>query len=311
MTVDPAGLSASASDPVTALTELSEAVGRAAIALAAAPATDDETAYRYFRVLDPALNQLAALLQAVPGIVNLADAGPLLTSRVNAAVTQLGAERTQIEAARQALLSLQELQSEIRDSAAEHANLCAWIDELELARQSSEEIPGLRERLTELESAVSGAAAADAGELTARMAAAAQQLRALTDRQREVLGAQVAKLIAEADAAALELEDLTRLAAATSADLAARKEQADLLKAEQEQHLPALAARRQADADLAAGLLSASLPGGGVALEQVRSALDDLGRQLNRLEDQLRPLLAEHARASADARNARHLSGGG
>ena len=158
-----------------------------------------------------------------------------------------------------------------------------------------------------LEEAVAAAGAADAPEIGERIAAAAEQFTALTDRQREAVGGEADRRVADADRAASELDDQRARHDAATADMARRESEAVQLAALHREMMPVLTAWSQADADLADGLRGTGFQAGGSALETVTDELNGIRQRLTGLDESLQPLLAEHAKAYEDARQIRLL----
>lgn len=292
-----------------ALAGLRGAVARAAQALAALSADDDLAAYRYVTGLDETLRPMADLLRAVAGIVAIADVAPALGRRLAEQQAELARRRGEVGRAQATLDALHGAEHDLTAAAAEADRLRGRVGELEKARRMAGEIPALRSALRELENSVSAATAAETAQVTARLRTAAERFGQLTAGQLEVLGGQVRELIAGARAAAAELDQQRARRDATKTELAEREEQAEELREELERLLPALAARRQADADLVDGLRRAGLEAGPSPLEAVQAELADLGQRISALEEKLRPLFADHARAYHETRRVTNLSG--
>lgn len=158
-----------------------------------------------------------------------------------------------------------------------------------------------------LEEAVAAAGAADAPEVGERIAAAAEQFTALTERQREAIGGEADKRVADADRAASELDEQRARRDAAAADLARRESETAQLAAEHREMMPVLTAWSQADGDLADGLRAAGFEAGDSALETVVNELSGIRQRLTRLDEGLQPLLAKHAKAYEDTRQVRRL----
>lgn len=291
------------------LAGLGRAIAEAAQALAVLPAHDDLAAYRYVTQLDEALRPLADLFSAVSGIVELADVSPALGRRLAGQQAELARRRGEIETARAALDALRGVERDLTATAAEADRLRGRVSELETAQRMTAEIPALRSRLRDLESVVPAASAAEATQVTAGIQAAAERFSQLSARQLEVLGDQVRSLIDGARDAAAEISEQQARGDAAAAELAEREKQSEELREELERTLPALAAWRQADADLADGLRQAGLEAGVSPLEAVRAELAELGQRMSDLEERLRPLFAEHAQKYHQARQVMNLSG--
>jgi hypothetical protein len=130
------------------------------------------------------------------------------------------------------------------------------------------------------------------------------------------------QLIAEADETARAVAELRAQGKDAAAEMASREDEARQLKAEHGETLRLLSAWRQADAGLAAALHAAglapdspatsgadagALDGGTGPLRTVQAELTEIGERLTRLDDALRPLLIEHAKAYEQARRPRSL----
>jgi hypothetical protein len=154
---------------------------------------------------------------------------------------------------------------------------------------------------------VGGAPAAHAPEIGVRIAQAADQFAALTERQREALGEETDKLVAGAERAARQFGEQRARRDAAVADLARHESETAQLAAEHSETLPILTAWTEADADLADGLRAAGFGAGGGALQVLTTELNGIRQRLTDLDNSLRLMLAEHAKAYEDARRVRPL----
>lgn len=289
------------------LAELGRAITRAAKALAAIPADDDVAAYKCTRALDAAFGDLAELLRTVPGIVGLADPGRAVAQRLEQRRAELATRHGEVTAHRQRLDDLAANEQSLEEATAEAGRLRDRISELERANQLASEIPGLRAQVKALEEAVAVAGVADAPEIGARIAEAASQLAELTERQREAIGEEADRLAAEAVRAARDLGEQRARRDAAIADLANRENEAAQLAADYSEMMPILTAWSQADAELADGLHAAGFGEAGSALETVVTELNGIRQRLTDLDNSLRPLLADHAKAYENAHRVRPL----
>jgi DNA repair exonuclease SbcCD ATPase subunit len=293
--------------PEAVLVELGRAISRAAGALAAIPDDDDVTAYKCARSLDAAFGDLTELLRTVPGIVGLGDPGRAVSERLEQYRAELATRRGEVTAHRQKLDSLGESERGLAELTAEADQLRTCVSELERAKRLASELPGLRIQVEALEEAVAAVGAADALEIGARITEAAAQFASVTERHQEAVSDQADKLVADADTAARVLEEQRTLRDAAAADLAKRESEATQLAADHKEMLPVLTAWSQADADFAAGLRVAGFESDGSALETVAAELNGIRQRLADLDNVLRPLLADQAKAYEDARRIRTL----
>jgi DNA repair exonuclease SbcCD ATPase subunit len=293
--------------PDAALAELGRAITRAADALVAVSDDDEATAYRCARALDVAFGDLTELLRTVPGIVGLGDPGPKISQRLEQRRAELATRRSQASAYREKLDDLAESERSLAEVTEEAGRLRARISELNRAERLASEIPGLRTQARALEEAVAAADAADAPEIGVRIAQAADQFAALTERQREALGEETDKLVAGAERAARQFGEQRARRDAAVADLARHESETAQLAAEHSETLPILTAWTEADADLADGLRAAGFGAGGGALQVLTTELNGIRQRLTDLDNSLRLMLAEHAKAYEDARRVRPL----
>lgn len=294
-------------DADAALAQLGRAITRAASVLTAIPSDDEATAYRCARTLNAVLGDLAELLRTVPRISGLGDPGPRVSERLEQRRAELVARRGEVTGYREKLDDLAEIARNLAEVTAESARLRNRVGELERAERLAGEIPGLRAQMKVLEEAVAAAGAADAPEIGARIAVAAEQFTALTGRQREAIGAEADTLVAAADRAATELDEQRIRRDTAAADLERRESEAAQLAANYREMLPVLTAWSQADADLANGLSAAGFGTVGSALETVVNELNGICQRLAELDKSLQPLLAKHAKAYEDTRQVRSL----
>ncbi len=296
--------------PEAALAELRRATALVTSAFAAAPVTDDVAAFGCVVQLDQALGQLSDVLRIVPGIVEMAAAGDPVNERLSRYQAELSRRQAEVAAAHADLGKLRDLEQEVEKTEAERNRLRDRIDELEHAHRIAAELPSLRLRLQALQAAVAGIDAADARDVTDMLVHAVGHLHAMTEQQRAVLGEQARSLIADAESAGQALGQERARRDAAAAELAVRSEEAKQVTAVLEEKLAILKAWHQADADLAEALNATGIPAASSALQRVRAELSALERRVAELDGQLRPVLAEHARAYEEATKTRSLTSG-
>lgn len=290
-----------------AAAELGGAVTRTAEALQAIPVGDEAAAYSCLRDLDRALAGLAELLAAVPRVARLGDPAPAVRERLERSRTELAARRADLATYRTALDGLAETEKQLEEVTTQSRQLRDRITELERVQQTAAEIPGLRARSRELEQEIKELDAADAAEVSARLAAALGRLASVTEGQRAAMSETAASMAARAETAARELQELEQRKETAAAELAKLEGEAEQLVSEHRDTLPVLAAWSQADHDLAQSLRAAMVTTDGSALEGVTAELNGIRQRLTELDEVLGPLLAEHTRAYEQARQARPL----
>jgi len=288
-----------------AMAALGGAVTSAAEALRAIPADDEATAYRCLRDLDSALDGLADLLRSVPRIAQLGDPAPAVKNRLERSRTELAAKRADLATLRSALDGLAQTETELDEITLQAGRLQDRVAELERVQRTAAEIPGLRALAQALEQDVATLDAADAPEVSARLAAAVGRLAALTERQRATMGEDAAGVVDRAETAAKELAELQARRDTAAGDLARLESEAAQLLAEHGDTLPMLAAWSKADVDLAEGLRTAILTTGGTVLESLHAELSGINQRLTELDEVLGPLLTKHTRAYEEARKDR------
>lgn len=290
-----------------ATAELSSAVTRAAEALQAIPVGDEAAAYSCLRDLDTALAGLADLLVAVPRVARLGDPAPAVRERLERSRAELATRRADLATYRTALDGLAETEKQLEEVTTQSRQLRDRITELEHVQRTAAEIPGLRARSRELEQEIKELDAADAPEVSSRLAAALGRLASITERQRAAMSEAAASTVARADTAAKELEELEQRKETAAAELARLEGEAEQLMSAHRDTLPVLAAWSQADLDLAQGLRAAMVTTDGGALEGVSAELNGIRQRLTELDEVLGPLLTEHTRAYEQARQPRSL----
>lgn len=281
--------------PDAALAELGRAIARAAEALEQV-AGDDATAYRCARALDAAFSNLNELLRTVPGIVELGDPGTVVSQRLAERQAELAARRAQVAESRARLDDLAESEQRLAGVIAEAEQLNQRIRDLERTQRLASEIPDLRITLKALEASVAAAGVADSLEIGARIAEAASRLAALTEPQREAIGAEADTLVAQAETKAREVAERQARRDAAAADIAKRESDASQLAADHRELQAVLAAWIKADTDLADGLRMAGFPASESALGSVEAELSSTRQRLTDVDSSLRSLLADHAK---------------
>jgi hypothetical protein len=311
--------------PVAPLLALRHAADWAARTVLKEACADDMAAFECVVALDDALPPVRDLMRQAPELVNLASAGSAVGDRLAASAAELAREREALAAERAALESARDLLARLAEVEAERARLRDEIRRAERATLIERELPTLRRTLAELTNATAaagtggGGGAAEAGTVINGLIAAARRLTELTEEQRSILDADNDRLAARvADVATAAGQALARHAG-LAAELETREREAAELRAAEENLLPGLRARRQADAELAEALAAsqqaASQQGGGQqagappGLERVRAELAELGERVNQAESLLRPLLRRHQQAYEEASKVRGPAG--
>jgi chromosome segregation ATPase len=269
---------------------------------------DDAAAIRCVQELAKALSELEKLFSLVPGLIELASPGGPVTERIVARQAELAAQYAQLAEERQALEALQEMEDSLRKGEHERSQLRAQIRDLERSQQLIQELPNLRGRLEELQAVTSDTQGRDGETVVADLSAAAQRLLELTENQRKLLDSESRALLSSIEAAETRLTRAHDDRDKRAAELATRLAEADELRHEQEETLPALQAHRQADAALADALSTAGLTTGESGIQRVRAALAEVETQLAAIDGLLRPLMAEHTRAYEEERQIRGWS---
>lgn len=319
MTSDPrAALAAALNErgPVAPLLALRHAADWAARTVLKEACSDDMAAFECVVALDDALPPVRDLMRQAPELVNLASAGSAVGDRLAASAAELAREREALAAERAGLESARELLARLAEAEAERARLRDEIRRSERAALIERELPALRRTLAELTTATPAAAAgaAEAGTVISGLIAAARRLTELTEEQQSILDADNDRLAARvADAAAAAGQALARHAE-LAAELEAREREAAELRATEENLLPGLRARRQADAELAEALAASQQAGSQQAgappgVERVRAELAELGERVDQAESLLRPLLRKHQQAYEEASKVRGPAG--
>jgi hypothetical protein len=277
---------------------------------------DDMAAFECVVALDDTLPPVRELMRQVPELVKLAAAGATVGDRLTASGAELSRQQTALAADRAGLEEARELLARLAAVEAERNRLRGEILRAQHAAAIERELPALRQTLAELTAAVSAAGrdTKDADAVLHGLIAAGRRLVELTEEQRSILDAGNDQLAAKvADAVGTAARALARRDELAT-ELAARDLDAAGLRAEEEQTLPDLRAKRQADSDLVAGLLADGPAGGQAAasfsaLEYVRAELAELGRRLADTEGHLRPLLRQHQQTYDEASKVRGLNG--
>jgi hypothetical protein len=278
---------------------------------------DDTAAFECLIALDDALLPVGELIAQVPHLVKLASVGEPATNRLTAVAAELARQRDTLAAERARLAALRETLDRLAAVESERDQLRRDMQRAERALLTERELPVLRERLAELTGAVSAAEAASAAagqaqrdEVIGGLLVAGRRLLELTVEQLSLLEEGNDQLaVAVADVVATAEQSLARRDQLT-AELETRDREMAELKEEQEKILPALRARRQADADLVAGLAALGLASGADSspLDYVRAELAEFERRLADAEGQLRPLFRQHQQAYEEASQVRGLN---
>ena len=301
-----AGGTSSNGGPDAALAELGRAITRAADAVVAIPDDDEATAYRCARALDAAFGDLTELLRTVPGIVRLGDPGPRISERLEQRRAELATRRSEASAYRVKLDDLAESDRSLAEVTEEAGRLRARSVSLSVQsgwhRRSLACAPGRRPwKKRSRRSARPTPRRSACGSRRRPSVRRADRAAAGSDRRG---GRQAGRGRAEGRQGTHE-QRARRDAAA--ADRAKHENETAQLAAEHSETLPILTAWSQADADLADGLRTAGFGAGGDALHIVATELNGIRQRLADLDNSLRPMLAEHAKAYEDARRVRPL----
>ena len=295
--------------PVEPLEALGRAAAQAARTVLAEVGDDDAAAFECVVALDESLLRVAELLARVPDLLRIASPGNVVSNRLAAAEAEFSRQQSALAAELRQLKAARDLEKRAAEVEAERDRLRDHIERLERSRLVEQELPGLRARRAELETAVSQASVQEGDEVLRGLSAAARLLLELTEEQRSLLEAGNGRLApdvaAAAEAAARELARRDEL----TAELAAREKEAEQMLAEQQRMLPGLQAVQRADRDLLAGLDAGGLPAGESAAGRVRDELDEIERRIADAEDLLKPLLQQYSRAYEEARQIRGWTG--
>jgi chromosome segregation ATPase len=312
MTEDPkAAISAALADPdlVAPFGVLGYAAAWAAQSLTADAGRDDVVAFEQVIALDDALPRLGELFLLVPALVRTASPGGPVSERLAAYEAELGHQRAALAEERKALEAMRDLERQLTEAENEREGLRAAIEALEHRRVLARELPALRARQAELEAIVTDAADRDGDHVLGKLDEALGRLRELSQAQRALLEARNAQLLTDIAVAGEVAERERARRDALAAELAATQADAEQLKLEYQQNLPALEAQRQADHDLVVGLTAAGLLAGESALDRVQAELVRIGNRLSAVDESLKPLLDDQATRYAAARQVRTWSG--
>jgi chromosome segregation ATPase len=290
---------------VLAVEELGRAITGASAALRAIPGEDRKTVILCAGSLDSALADLLSLLETVPVISGVGRLGEKTRESLDRSRAELSGKRAEVASYRAALSHHAETEQQLAESSAEAEGLRDQIVSRERAQRSAQELPGLRRRLRELETAAAALDAADAPEISARLAAATELVAALTEQQRAALSDEAEAVVTRAEAAATELADLRARADRAAADVVSHESDTAQLKAEHETTLTMLVAWGKADGELVDGMRAAIPSAAGSPLDSLRAELSGTAARLTELDAALGPLLAEHDRAYQEARRIR------
>jgi chromosome segregation ATPase len=298
--------------PLLALRHAADWAARTVLAgVQADPLTADTAALECVIALDDAFPAIAGLLSQLPELVLLAGAGAAVGDRLSASQAELTLQQAAVSAERGALKMARETLARLAEVEAERSRL---QDEISRAREVAlreREMPALRQTLAELNTALSAAEAADGDEVIRGLIAAGSRLTGLVGRQQSILEADCKHLVTTVAAAtAAAAESLARRDELV-AELAVREREASSLRAAAEEVLPALDARRRADAEFAAALLGDGTEDGtsSAALQRIQAVLAELGQRMTAAEQELGPLLRQHQRAYEENASVRGLNG--
>lgn len=309
MTEDPKASIAAAlarPDPAAPFGVLRHAAAWAAQSLAADAGRDDDVvAFEQVVALDQALSRLSELFRLVPALVDTAAPGRSVSERLAACEAELGRRRAALAGEREALEAMKGLERQLSEAESEREQLRAAIAALEHRRLLVQELPALRARQAELEVIMASAATDDGDEVLRKLDEALRRLRELSQAQRALLEARNAQLLTDIAVAGEVVERERARRDALVAELADRQAEAEQLRREHEQNLPALIAEREADQDLVSGLATAGLLAGESAVERVQAELASIGDRLAAVGRSLKPLLDEQATRFAAARQIR------
>jgi DNA repair exonuclease SbcCD ATPase subunit len=290
---------------ILAVKEFARASTEASAALRAIPGDDRTTAIVCARSLDRALVGLASLLAEVPIITGVGRPGKEMRASLDRSRAKLSEQHADVARYRTTLDDLAETEARLAESSAEAQGLRDQISARERAIRSAEELPGLRRLAEQLEADVAALDVADASEVSARLAAAIEQVASLTRQQRAALSDAAAAVIGRAETATRELEELRKRSDTAAADVARHESDAAQLKEEHGETLAMLIAWGKADLALADGMSTAIPATGGSALNSLRSELRSMTQRLTELDVAIGPLLEEHASAYKKARRIR------
>jgi chromosome segregation ATPase len=270
---------------------------------------DDFAALECVIRLDDALAELRTLLNLVPAIVRIAAPGRPVQERMDDYRNQLEQLYSELSAHRATLHAVGDLESRLAEAQAERDQLQLRLSMLARLEQLTAELPALQVKLAALHEATDAVTASAVENVAQGLVTAVARIGHLTAEQRALVGSELSDLADEAVSAAAALADETRRRDDQKAQVAAWLAEAKRLQDEYEHALPGLELYRQANQDLADGLAAARIPAADSAFERVGGALADIKHQLSALDDLLKPLLDEHARAYAEARKIQTWTG--
>jgi hypothetical protein len=326
LTSDPRAALAAAlaeSGPTAPLLALRHAADWAARTVLSEVRADDMAAFECVIALDDALPPVGELMGQVPALVKLASAGSGVGARLTASAAELARQRTALAADRAGLEAARDQLARLAEIEAERERLREEIGRAERAALIERELPVLRQALAEITAAVPASAdaadadPADADAVVQGLIAAGRRLAGLSAEQRAILDADSGRLAGEVADAVSAAEQALARRDELAAELQTRDREAAELRAEEERTLPGLRARRNADAELVAALLAAGATAGPAgeqapqlsALDRVRAELAGLAQRLESAERLLTPLLRQHQQAFGEARQVRGLAG--
>jgi len=282
---------------IAALLEADEPAARvlrAALTWAAETAQrpgDADDALEAVLLLDDALTDVGALVQALPGLLDAADVGPAAERHVRDRAEELVQLADTIAVARARRDALAVKDEELRARLDEHERLRSEVselrrlerlvrvlDELEPHRRAIEaRLEALRKAAGDTETAIA-AAAPDLAELTEEALAALEP--ATRERAERLIAAQ----------RSFDAEDARRRSDEEA--LAAAVERTDQLRRARDERVGALEAHARADRAIADGLATAAPDAGATAIGRARAALDDVEARLHATDEALSAALA-------------------
>jgi chromosome segregation ATPase len=291
--------------PTDRLQALRQAIADVSASVGADVGDDDVAAINCVIGLESALKDLGALLDIIPGLLELASLGPDVDGRVTTKAAEVGRRRAELVTLRARLDAERELTQQLEGIKAERDRIADQLAELYRVKEIAEELPGLRETVSRLQESIGAADQAQAEQVIADLTLAVRTIAELTSRQREMAGAELAAAADEVVTAARRTTEQREQLATLNDQLAAQVAEAEQLRVEAELNLPALQMHLQADATLVQGLDDAGIGTGGAQVTRVRGVLDELAQVLADLDNDLKPLLIAHAQAYEQAREIR------
>ena len=296
-----------AGDPSEELQELGRASERALRVIKQATANGDAgpvSAIEAVFLLDDALAELRPLQDAVPALLAAAEPGPAVAADIKAREDELAAVAEQVAATRRELDILKAGEKETNSRLAELSAFQEKVDELRRREQLAAALRELSEQRQVIDQRLTLVRRLTENQENA-IAASAGQLTMLSEERRALLAANVRGMLAQATTAQQLLHDEEERVregqeqlAATKQRLAEAQQRHVELAAERDGRLAELAAHAQAEAALAAALVSFRTDGltragqvVGDPVGQLQEVLDGLASQLGKLDGALRDAL--------------------